>query len=45
MLYLKEICLNNISNVFLYAYKSAQETNLRLYQNDGNSIIFFSETK
>lgn len=35
------ICLRNISNVFLYAYKSAQETNWRLYQNDGNSIIFF----
>lgn len=35
------ICLSNISNVFLYAYKSAQETNWRLYQNDGNLIIFF----
>lgn len=35
------ICLSNINNVFLYAYKSAQETNWRLYQNDGNLIIFF----
>lgn len=37
------ICLSNISNVFLYAYKSAQETNWRLYQNDGNLFLFLNQ--